>query len=139
MYTGLIFLVAIILIIIAFFGQANVMKSQPPVETPVVSAAPQEGIAQKASVLSEQNAALIKQTEDLKAQLSAKDADFAAAQTRIAELEVNAAMAQNLCSVYEFVMNGRMDDAKETFVLINPDALTAAQRANYESLKAELD
>lgn len=67
LYTALIFIVAIILIIISFFGQANVERSQPQIkETVAPSEHLSNSISERAAVLSEENRVLLDENIKLK-------------------------------------------------------------------------
>lgn len=67
LYTAMIFIVAIILIIISFFGQANVAKSQPKItETAVPEVSSSNSISERAAVLSEENRVLLDENTKLK-------------------------------------------------------------------------
>ena len=87
LYTALIFVVAIILIVLSFFGQANVEKSQPGISATLEPAGQlSETITERAAVLSEENMKLIeenkqlaKENEKLEARLKNSEALSAAA------------------------------------------------------------
>ena len=59
LYTALIFIVAIIMIIISFFGQSNIQKNQP------VKSEELNSITEKASQLSEDNRLLMEENKTL--------------------------------------------------------------------------
>ena len=66
LYTALIFIVAILLILLSFFGQKNLQSKQPKVDEGAIRE--QEGIAERASLLSDENKSLIEQNNALKAE-----------------------------------------------------------------------
>lgn len=75
LYTALIFIVAIILIIISFFGQANVERSQPQIsETVAPSEHLNNSISERAAVLSEENRVLL--DENIKLKDENKNSDY---------------------------------------------------------------
>lgn len=133
MYTGLIFLAAIIIIVVAFFGQANVERALP--EIPEATSQPiDSGITQKAAQLSEQNALLVTQSEALK-QLNAElTDDVAALEARNAELEINYSNGNIFCSIYQYIHDDNIDDAIIALNSINVDSLTDAQKIIYNNL-----
>lgn len=138
LYTGLIFFAAIIIIVIAFLGQTNVMKSQPTVipETPN----PQiEGITQRASLLSEQNSALLSENETLKAHIEEKNAQINELEAKVDELSINNTNGNLFCNIYQYIYNDKIDDAQEALSTINPDSLTDAQKIIYNNIKTILD
>ena len=64
-YTGLIFLVAVVLILIAFFGQSKIERSQPV----PVNQDENTSITERASVLSEENRSLLEENFSIKREL----------------------------------------------------------------------
>lgn len=133
LYTALIFFAAIIIIIVAFFGQANLERSQPSL--PDITSAPiEEGITQKASRLSEQNALLVTQNETLKTLNDELSSDVDALEARNAELEINNTTGNILCSIYQYIYDKNYDDAQVVLNSINVDSLTDAQKIIYNNL-----
>lgn len=138
LYTALIFVVAILIIIVAFFSQINVENSQP--ELPEETANPiNEGISQKASVLSEQNALLITQNETLTALNKELSNDKQALEEKNTELSINYSNGNIFCSIYQYIYDNNFDDAREALSMINIDSLTDAQKIIYNNLKKILD
>ena len=60
LYTALIFIVAVLLILLSFFGQMNLQNKQPKVDENEQQQ--QEGISERASVLSEENKNLMEES-----------------------------------------------------------------------------
>lgn len=65
-YTALIFIVAVLLIILSFFGQTNLKNSQPVTEESTEQAP--TSITEKAAVLSEENKNLLEENNTIKAE-----------------------------------------------------------------------
>lgn len=138
LYTALIFAAAIIIIVVAFFGQKNVIDSQP--ELLAQTAEPvADGITQKAALISEQNAALIKQNEALSTLNTELTNDKKALEQENSELEINYTNGNVFCTIYQYVYDNNFDDAKEAFSTINPDSLTDAQKIIYSNIKKILN
>lgn len=126
MYTALIFFAAIIIIVVAFFGQANLDRSKQ--EIPIVTAEPQQsGIAQKAAEISAENAWLTTENSRL-------TNENEALLSRNTELEINYSYGNIFCNIYQFIYEDNLDDAIITFNSINTDALTEEQKVVYNNL-----
>ena len=129
-YTGLIFVVAIIMVIIAFFGQTNLQKNQP-IHTDAVST---YSITEKAAQLSEDNRLLMEQNQKLndeKAALNQKNSELTT------DLKSQAAEIDNqnlLLDVYNALYKGNKIKAKEIIGTISVDQLTDAQKTFYNIL-----
>lgn len=125
-YTALIFFAAIIIIIVAFFGQANLERTKP--EIPDVTPEPQQsGIAQKAAEISAENAWLRTETERLTKENESLS-------SRVEELEINNSNGNKFCNIYQFIREKNIDDAIITFNSINPDSLTEEQKVVYNNI-----
>lgn len=132
-YTGLIFLAAIVIIVVAFFGQANVQRALP--EIPEATQSPHDtGITQKAAQLSEQNALLVTQSEALKQLNDELTKDVENLEARNAELEINYSNGNIFCSIYQYIHDNNPDDAIIALNSINVDSLTDAQKIIYNNL-----
>ena len=134
LYTALIFFVAIILIILAFFGQTNVQRSQPPIEESLATQAPAPGITEKASILSEENTKLIQEVSGLKEQLASKDETIAGLNSQIESFNIIQDNNALLFHAYESKLSGNIDDLKEILSTINYEQLTPEQKTVYDNL-----
>jgi len=133
LYTALIFIAAILIIIVAFFGQKNLDQTRVPVKQPENTVT--DGISQRASEISEQNALLITQNETLTTLNNELMNDKKTLEDRNKELEINNANGNLLCTVYQYINDKKLDDAKEVLSTINADALTDAQKLIYNNIK----
>ncbi len=121
LYAGLIFVVAILLIILSFFGQTNLKKSQPVVDEPVV---PETGITERAAVLSEENKNLIEENKQLKQQ-----------NEQLIEKQTENDL---LLSAYGYMSLDNSAKAGEMLGAVNYETLTADQKIIYDIVKKSL-
>jgi cell division protein FtsB len=128
MYTALIFFVALLLIILSFFGQTNLENHQPKAEDSTEQSQQLSGISERAAVLSEENNNLLdentkitKENEDLK---SENDSLTSRVNTNDLLLSANAYLSQ-----------GDKEKALEIISSINYDDLNSDQKIIYDSVK----
>lgn len=130
LYTGLIFIVAIIMIIVAFFGQSNMQKNQP-IQSDAVSTS---SITEKAAQLSEDNRILLEQNQTLENEnkvLEEKNTELSLkAENDTAEIENN----NRLLEVYNYLYKGSKTKARTLLSEINAEALTENQKVFYDIL-----
>lgn len=119
-YTALIFFVAVILIILSFFGQTNMKKNQPKIDDV------QQGssITERASVLSEENTALITENKNLLSQID--------------ELEKINSVNELLLSANGYLSVENIQAAEQILEDINYDELSADQKILYNEIKNNL-
>lgn len=71
LYTALIFVVAILLIVLSFFGEANLERNQPAIKGTMEPAKQlNTSISQRAAVLSEENRILLEENQELKDEIT---------------------------------------------------------------------
>lgn len=125
LYTALIFIVAVLLIILSFFGQTNLEKNQPKVEeSSQQTQAPVSGITEKAAVLSEENKTLLEENIKL------KDEN----QKLIQKQTTN----DILLSANGYFAMGNNAKALEMLLAVNYDELSVDQKIIYDNLKTNL-
>lgn len=125
LYTALIFIVAVLLIILSFFGQTNLEKNQPKVEeSSQQTQAPVSGITEKAAVLSEENKTLLEENIKL------KDEN----QKLIQKQTTN----DILLSANGYFTMGNNAKALEMLLAVNYDELSVDQKIIYDNLKTNL-
>ena len=134
LYTALIFFVAIILIILAFFGQTNLEKNQIAIESSAPQTSTVSGITEKASALSEENAKLVQEINSLKTEIDTRDTTIEEQSAKIAELTLAEDNNKLLFHAYESKLADHEDDLKEILSTINYDQLTAEQKIIYDNL-----
>lgn len=138
LYTSLIFIVAILLIIIAFFGQTNVQKNQPVVEE-TAQPATNSGITERASVLSEENRVLLEEKAQLEATITEKDE--AIENLKNENLSLNEKIETNdlLLQAYGYLSVGNKEKAAEKLNSVNYDSLSSDQQIIYDNVKNKLE
>ena len=122
LYTGLIFVVALLLILISFFGQTNLEKKQPKVDEETQREL--TGITERASVLSEENKNLLEENTALKKEN----------EEQIEQIEQN----NILLSAYGYLQSDAKDKALERLLAVNYDTLSADQQLIYNYIQNEL-
>lgn len=121
LYTALIFVVAILLIILSFFGQTNVEKNQPPVaQTMAPSKQLNNSISQRAAVLSEENRVLLEENQTLKSE-----------NEKLREQSEN---LEFLISANGYMTTDNKDKAKEQLAKVNQNILTEDQKILYNTI-----
>lgn len=128
LYTGLIFLVAIIMIIIAFFGQSNLEKNQPIKESVTSIEDKTERLSEDNRLLLEQNQSLQDTNKLLTEQVSAMRSDEEEYQKQINNNDL-------LLDVYNMLYKGNKKSAAELLKTINADELTEKQKTFYTILQ----
>ncbi len=122
-YTSLIFIVAVLLIILSFFGQTNLRKNQPSVETSEETTA--SGITERAAVLSEENKNLIEENSKLTQEL--------------ASLREKQTMNDILLSANGYFSLGNNSKAFEMLNAVIYDELTVDQKIIYDNIKKGIE
>lgn len=130
LYTGLIFVVAIIMIIVAFFGQSNMQKSQP-IQS---DSAATSSITEKAAQLSEDNRILLEQNQTLEnenKELTEKNNELSKkSESDTAEIANN----NLLLEIYNYLYKGNKSKAREKLAEVSADSLTQSQKTFYDVL-----
>lgn len=124
LYTALIFFVAIVLIILSFFGQTNLQKKQPKVEENTEQTQAVSGITEKAAILSEENKNLLEENNKLKAENK--------------ELIEKQAANDLLLSANGYFTLGNNAKALEMLNAVNYDELSVDQKLIYDNIKTNI-
>lgn len=127
LYTGLIFFVAIIMIIIAFCGQSNMEKNQPIKES--VSS-----IEEKTARLSEDNRILLEQSQSLQDTNKILTEQIANMQNQIDRLNTERANDDLLLDIYINLYEGKKNKAVELLDTVQTETLTEKQTTFYNVL-----
>ena len=139
LYTSLIFIVAILLIIIAFFGQTNVQKNQPKMDEPAeeiqTTSQPSGGITERVSVLSEDNRVLLEEKTALEEKLQTKNEEIDNLKTDKISLENKIAENDLLLQAYGYISVGNDAKALEALDKIDVSALSSDGQILYNSIK----
>lgn len=142
MYTALIFLVAIVLIIIAFFGQSNVKRNQPNIPEAAETAQPQTeqtGIAERAAVLSEENRLLLEENDEIKNQLTLQTEEINRLNLDVQNLNKYKETNEILMSANGYLHVGNEEEARAALGKIDENSLTGDQKILYNSIKEDLE
>lgn len=136
-YTALIFFVAVVLIIVSFFGQNNLKKNQPKVEE---SSQIQmlSGIAEKTAVLSEENKNLMEENYQLKTDNSELAEENARLKSENDALVKKQTSNDLLLSAYGYYTLGNNSMALELIKQISYDELSSDQKMIYDKLNNNL-
>ena len=120
LYTALIFVVALLLILLAFFSQTNVSRLgkraeefSTPAPTLVATTAPDE----------------LAKVSNMAAELDAQNK----------ALEAQVAVYDNLLTANAHITNGNVIDAQTIFLTIDETTLTDNQRILYEEIKTKIN
>lgn len=126
LYTGLIFLVALIIIILTFFGQDRILKqTNEQIKTATSS------ISERASVLSDENMQLNEKVISLEKELASQ-------QQITAEHKKTEAEYENIFECSRLIMMGDIENAKIIFDKIDISVLSENAMMMYIHLSDEL-
>ncbi len=141
LYTSLIFIVAILLIILAFFGQTNMQKKQPEIEitTETVPPSSNSGIAERASVLSEENRLLLEEKTKLEAQVREKDAIISGLENENFNINEQIKMNNLLLQANGYLYVGNFEKSAEALGQVDYEKLTSDQQIIYNNVKNRLN
>lgn len=131
LYTALIFIVAILLIIIAFFGQANVEHNQPELKvTETINPSKQlsSSISERAAVLSDENATLMTENQELKKENESLQKDL---ENSKKSGEIN----NTLIEAYSLALNNNKQGSSDILSKIAYDSLNENQKLFYDKIK----
>ena len=131
LYTALIFIVAILLILLSFFGQNNMQSQQPQVSP---SATGNGGITENAARLSEENRVLLEQVRNYEQETLTLQQEKQDLQTTSAALEQQNAMNEKLISIYLSIYKEDYETANLALSEIAPESLTPEQKEFYDIL-----
>ncbi len=130
-YTSLIFLVAVILIIISFFGQSKLANVQPdPISVEVANS-----ITERASALSEENAKLLNENIKLKQQLSDNTSELVKARTQLELYKKSSENINLLLSANAHYENENYAEAKVILEKIDVNTLSENENIIYQNVK----
>lgn len=130
LYTALIFFVAIIMIIIAFFGQSNLQKNQP-IQT---DSAATSSITEKAAQLSEDNRILMEQNQTLQNEKKELTENNENLTVQLEALQTEKINNDKLLQIYNYLYKGSKTKAREALGEIVPEELTETQKTFYNIL-----
>ena len=140
-YTALIFIVAIIMIIIAFFGQSNIRKNQPMQSQETLNS-----ISEKASQLSEdnrilmnENKTLLEENRMLRTEIDALNDANTLAEEKISIMQKQIENGNKLMEIYELISNKYYKKARTMLEEIYVEELTTEQKSFYRILNNKVN
>lgn len=125
LYTALIFLVALIMIVLSFFGQSHLESTE---ETKQQA----KTITEKASLLSEENLLLTEQVSSMQEQLEQKETDILAKQQSIDGLQKELEACKAVISAYERCVEGNTEAGAAAIAAVDPAMLTGDIKILYD-------
>lgn len=134
-YTALIFLVAVILILISFFGQSKLAQTQPD----PISVEEAHSITEKAAALSEENKRLLNDTADLKNKLSEKENQLLESQAKLALYKKSQENTQLLLSANGYCSKKMYSEAKQIIENIDDTILTEDEKIIFTQVKKAIE
>ena len=121
LYTALIFVVAILLIVLSFFGEANLERNQPAIKGTMEPAKQlNTSISQRAAVLSEENRILLEENQELK--------------DEITSLKETQKTSDALLLAMTYMSANDKAKAQEELNKIDTELLSEAQMSVYETI-----
>lgn len=142
LYTSLIFIVAILLIILAFFGQTNMEKNQPEIEAAITETEQpmsNSGIAERASVLSEENRILLEEKTKLEEEVRQKNAIISGMENERFNLNEKIKINDLLLQANGYMNTGNFEKAAEALDSIDYNSLSSDQKIIYDNVKNKLN
>lgn len=117
LYTSLIFLVALLMIVVSFFGQSH-LESIKETEQKA------KNLTEKTSMLSDQNLYLTEQVSSLTKTLEEKDTLLLSTESRLQEVTLREESLNNTLAAYIKMKEKKKAKAKEYISLVNPELLS---------------
>ena len=117
LYTALIFLVALLMIVVSFFGQSH-LESIKETEQKA------KNLTEKTSMLSDQNLYLTEQVSSLTKTLEEKDTLLLSTESRLQEVTLREESLNNTLAAYIKMKEKKKAKAKEYISLVNPELLS---------------
>lgn len=117
LYTSLIFLVALLMIVVSFFGQSH-LESIKETEQKA------KNLTEKTSMLSDQNLYLTEQVSSLTKTLEEKDSLLLSTESRLQEVTLREESLNNTLAAYIKMKEKKKAKAKEYISLVNPELLS---------------
>lgn len=131
LYTALIFLVALLMIVISFFGQSHVEGIRATEQQA-------QSITEKASVLSDENLHLTEQVSSLKETVETKDGLILQQQQTIDQQLAENTNLNNIIIAYRMVAEDRLEEAAAVVASINPEHLSEDAKYLYDYIMEEI-
>lgn len=134
-YTTLIFAVAILMVVISFFGQINLDKKHSSVTGELTASGT---ISERVSQLSDENRILIETNNSLSKQISDKDILISMLNDKIAALEAKMIDNDGLYRAFNYIKAKDKVSAQKELDLLKVYNFTTEQQIFYDYLQEEI-
>ena len=131
LYTALIFLVALLMIILSFFGQNHADKLKETEQRA-------QTITERASALSDENLRLTGRISELEAEKEALTKDLSDKTAQLENITIQQSNENKVMEAYVAYNERRYAKAVETIKEVNPDALGENAKALYEKIAQKI-
>ena len=124
LYTALIFIVALVMIIVSFFGQKNLEKTNKAIQN-------SKSISEKSAAISEENVRLVEENLVLNTQITEKDAKISELEDKITQTEGKIGNYELLMSAHSYYAANNIKKAKEVLEQVNFEILEGDSKVLY--------
>lgn len=131
LYTALIFVVALVMIIISFFGQSNLEKTNKAIQD-------QKSISEKSAALSEENMKLVEKNIELENKLTEKDAEIEELKSTIAQKDEKIQMHDKLAMAYSYYTVKNFEKAEQLLKEVDFEMLDGDLKVLYTQILDEI-
>lgn len=135
LYTGLIFVAAIIVIAVSFFSQINAEKQHGEYGVQDMS---NNSIVEKTAMLSEENRILLETTNSLNKKIEEMSVDNEELTKRVLSLEKQITNTEMMYDIFNCIQKGKIQLAAETFEKLDPLFFTETQEEFYKYLQKRI-
>ena len=135
LYTGLIFVAAILVIAVSFFGQINAEKQDQEYG---VEDARNNSIVEKTAKLSEENRILLETTNSLNKKIEEISAEKTELSNRILSLEKQITNTEMMYDIFNNIQKGKIQQAAKVFEKLDPLFFTETQEEYYKYLQKRI-
>lgn len=132
LYTALIFIVALVMIIISFFGQKNLEKTNKAIQN-------SQSISEKSAAISAENMRLVEENLQLSNQIAEKDAAISELEGRISESDLKLYNYDLLLSAHSYLIADKPEKVKEVLEQVDFEKLDGDSKALYLHLLNEAE
>lgn len=135
LYTGLIFVAAIIVIAVSFFGQVNSEKQRQEYG---VDDTGKNSIVEKTAMLSEENRILLETTNSLNKKIEEMTNENNELTQRVLTLEKQITNTEMMYDIFNNIQKGKIQLAADSFEKLDPLFFTETQEEFYKYLQKRI-
>lgn len=132
LYTALIFVVALVMIIISFFGQKNLEKTNKAIQN-------SQSISEKSAAISAENVRLVEENLGLTNTVSEKEAKILELETIISETDLKLHNYDLLLNAHSYFIAGKPEKVQEVLAQVDFEKLEGDSKALYLHLLNETE